>query len=54
MELVRFYSFVVRLGIALVLCGQLKTCTLVLLGKAAEKTETGIISYSKFSRLLTE
>lgn len=54
MELVRFYSFVVRLGIALALCGQLKACTLVMMGKAAEKTETGLTSYSKFSKLLTQ
>jgi len=53
MELVRFYSFVIRIAIALALCGQLKTCTLYMLGAAAEKTENGVISYSKFSRLLT-
>ncbi len=54
MELVRFYSWVIRLGIALALVGQLKACTLVILGRAAEKTEIGIISYSKFTRLLTK
>ncbi len=54
MELVRFYSWVIKLGIALALCGQLKYCTLAIMGKAIEKTETGIISYSKFSRLLTK
>ena len=53
MNLVHFYACVIRLGIALALCGQLKTCTHLIMGEAAEKTETGIISYSKFSRLLT-
>lgn len=54
MELVRFFSFVIRLAIALALVGQLKACTLIMMGKAAEKSETGIMSYSKFSKLLTE
>ena len=54
MQLVRFFSFVIRLAIALALIGQLKACTLIMLGKAAEKSETGIMSYSKFSKLLTE
>ncbi len=53
MGLVRFVSFVIRLGVALALVGQLKSCTLTMMGLAAEKTEHGIISYSKFSRLLT-
>ena len=53
MELVRFYAWVIRLGIALALIGQLKSCTLTLLGLAAEKSEHGI-SYSKFTRLLTK
>ena len=53
MVVVRFFTWVIRLGLALALIGQLKSCTLVMLGLAAEKTEYGIISYSKFSRLLT-
>ncbi|MCM2282839.1 MAG: hypothetical protein NDI61_13445 [Bdellovibrionaceae bacterium] len=53
MVVVRFFAWVVRLGLALALIGQLKSCTLIMLGLAAEKTEHGIISYSKFSRLLT-
>lgn len=53
MELVRFYALVIKIAIALALIGQLKTCTLVMMGLAAEKTEKGIISYSKFTRLLT-
>lgn len=52
MALVRFYSAVIWLAIALALCGQLKSCTLELMGLAAEKTERGIISYSKFTRQL--
>jgi hypothetical protein len=53
MELVRFYSAVIWLGILLALIGQLKSCTQTMMGKAAEATQTGIISYSKFSRQLT-
>ncbi len=52
MGLVRFYSAVIWLGIALALAGQLKSCTLTMMGLAAEKTERGIISYSKFTRML--
>ena len=54
MQLVHFFSFVIRLAIALALIGQLKACTLIMMGKAAEKSETGIMSYSRFSKLLTE
>jgi hypothetical protein len=50
MELVRFYSAVIWLGIALALMGQLKSCTQVMMGKAAQATQTGIMSYSKFNR----
>jgi hypothetical protein len=53
MELVRFFSFIVWVGIALALCGELKSCTLTMMGLAAEKTDRGIISYSKFSHALT-
>lgn len=53
MELVRFYSAVIWLGISLALVGQLKSCTLTMLGLAAEKSEVGIMSYGKFSRMLT-
>jgi hypothetical protein len=41
------------LGISLALVGQLKSCTQVMMGKAAQSTQTGIMSYSKFSRQLT-
>lgn len=53
MVVVQFFAWVIRLGLALAIIGQLKSCTLVMLGMAAEKTEHGIISYSKFSRQLT-
>jgi len=53
MEIIRFVSFVIRLGIILALLGQLKFCTLMMLGLAADKSQKGIISYSKYTRLLT-
>jgi len=54
MELVRVYATLVKLAVALALIGQLKSCTLVLLGLAAEKSNHGMISYSKFTRALTK
>ena len=51
MDLIKFYALVIRIAIALALLGQLKACTLIMMGKAAEKHE--IMSYSKFSRMLT-
>jgi hypothetical protein len=51
MELVRFYVLVIRIMFALALTGQLKACTLVMMGKAAQKHE--IMSYSKFTKMLT-
>ena len=53
MEVVRFVSFVVRLGLLLALVGQLKFCTLILMGKAAASSQKGIMSYSKYTRKLT-
>jgi hypothetical protein len=53
MPLVRVYLAIVKIAIALALIGQLKSCTLELLGLAAERSERGLISYSKFTRLLT-
>ncbi len=50
----RFYSWVIWLGVGLALCGQLKACTLTMMGLAAEKSQQGIISYSKFSKALTK
>ena len=54
MGLVRFYVWVIRLGLALALLGQLKSCTLELLDLAAAKSATGIMSYSKYTRALTK
>ena len=54
MELVRFFAFVVKLAIALALIGELKTCTLELIGKAADRSDHGMISYGQFSRLLNQ
>ena len=53
MEIVKFVSFIVRIGILLALVGQLKFCTLMMLGKASEKSQKGIMSYSKYTRQLT-
>ena len=51
MALVRFYSLVVQIAIALALLGELKGCTLELMGMAAAKH--GMMSYSKYTRSLT-
>ncbi len=53
MGAVKFVSFVARLGFGLAMIGQLKYCTLVMMGKAAEKSQKGIMSYSKYNRMLT-
>jgi hypothetical protein len=53
MELVRFYALVVQIAIVLALLGQLKSCTLDLLGVAAQKSDQGMISYTKVTRALT-
>ncbi len=52
MEIVRFVSFVVRIGLLLALVGQLKFCTMMLMGKAAANSQKGIMSYSKYTRQL--
>jgi hypothetical protein len=54
MELVRFYSTVIWIGIALGLSGELKSCTLQMMNLAADKTQHGIVSYERFSKLLTK
>jgi hypothetical protein len=54
MELIRVFAFVVKLAIALALVGELKTCTLELLGSAATSSDHGMISYGKFTRLLNQ
>lgn len=51
MGLVKFYVWVIRIGFLLAMCGQLKACTLELMGKAAAKHE--MMSYSKYTRALT-
>ena len=53
MEIVKFVSFVVRLGLLLALLGQLKFCTLMMMGLASEKSQKGIMSYSKYTKQLT-
>ena len=53
MEIVRFVSFVVRLGLLLALVGQLKFCTLMMMGLASEKSQKGIMSYYKYTKQLT-
>lgn len=52
-SLIQFYSLAIRLAILLSFAGQLKTCTLTMMGLVATKSERGIISYSKFTKLLT-
>jgi hypothetical protein len=54
MELVRFFAMVVKIAIFLALIGELKSCTLEILHLSSQKSSTGIMSYSKFSRELTK
>lgn len=54
MELVRFYSAVIKIAVLLALVGQLKSCTLEVMGLAAEKSAKGIMSYSTYNRALTK
>ncbi len=53
MPVIHFYSFVLRLALLLAFLGILKSCTLDMLGLAASKSDHGMISYSKFTKLLT-
>ena len=53
MELVRYYSAIIKIAIALALVGSLKSCTLQLMGLAADKSAQGIMSYSNYTRTLT-
>lgn len=53
MGAVKFVSFILKLGFLLAFAGQLKFCTLVIMGKAAQKSQHGIMSYSKYTRELT-
>jgi len=54
MELVRFYSLVIKIAILLAIAGQLKSCTFEIMGLAAQKAERGMISYKKYTELLTK
>ena len=54
MELVRFFALVVQIAVVLALIGELKSCTLELLDLAAQKSERGMMSYTKFTRALTK
>ena len=54
MGIVKFVSFILKLGFLLAMVGQLKFCTLMMLGKASEKSQKGIMSYSKYTRQLTK
>lgn len=54
MGFIRFHTVIIRIGIELVLLGQLKFRTTAMMGLAAESSQRGIMSYSKFSRLLTK
>jgi hypothetical protein len=51
-DLARFTIFVIKLAIALALIGQLKSCTLELLGLSAGKSEIGMMSYSAYTKKL--
>lgn len=53
MELAQLVSAIVRLAFALALVGLLKTCTLQMMNLAGAKTAEGIMSYSKYTRMLT-
>ncbi len=53
MEILKFFSLIVRIGILLAFVGQLKFCTLLMLGLASEKSQKGIMSYSNYTRQLT-
>lgn len=49
---IRFYSTIIWIAITLGLAGQLKSCTLTMMGLAARNTELGMMSYSHFTRQL--
>lgn len=54
MELVRFYALIIKIAVVLALTGQLKSCTFELMGLAAKKSERGIVSYKRYTELLTK
>jgi len=53
MELARLYLAIFKIAIALALIGQLKSCTLELLGLTAERTGQGMISFTNYTKALT-
>ncbi|OFZ28411.1 MAG: hypothetical protein A2622_04740 [Bdellovibrionales bacterium RIFCSPHIGHO2_01_FULL_40_29] len=53
MVILKLVSLILRIGFILAFARQLKFCTLVMMGKAAEKSQQGIMSYSKYTRMLT-
>ena len=53
MAVIRLYATIIKIAVSLALLGQLKFCTLQLLGLASEKSARGIISFSKYNRALT-
>jgi hypothetical protein len=50
MDIVRIYASILKIAFALAAVGQLKACTLTMMGMAAEHHE--MISYSKFTKAL--
>jgi hypothetical protein len=54
MPVIQFYAAVLRLALLLAFLGVLKSCTLDLLGLSAQKTGQGMMSYSRYTRLLTQ
>lgn len=52
MEIAKLISFIIKLGLLLALIGQLKYCTLMMMGLASEKSQHGIMSYSKYTKQL--
>ncbi len=54
MELVRFYALIVKIAFVLAVLGMLKSCTLEVMGLAAQRIERGMISYSRYTHQLTD
>ncbi len=54
MELVRFYALIVKIAFILAVFGMLKSCTLEVMGLAAQRIERGMISYSRYTKILTD
>jgi len=52
-SVVKFYVWVIKIALVLGTMGVLKDATLFMAGKAV-KAQRGMISYSKFTKMLTE